>query len=100
MHKTIAPLCRLEQIPIPPLAAMGLEIVVEAGPTNRLQARLLLTAYKKSEPYHIVRKLCAGSRTRDTGPRLERFRAEWNPVRVKKTRQNQNPESTSVSMKS
>jgi hypothetical protein len=30
---------------------------------------------------------------------LERFRAKWNPVRVKKTRQNNNLESFSVSMK-
>jgi hypothetical protein len=30
---------------------------------------------------------------------LERFRAKWNPVRVKKTRQNKNLESFSVSMK-
>jgi hypothetical protein len=29
-----------------------------------------------------------------------RFRAKWNPVRVKKTRQHKKLESTSVSMKS
>jgi hypothetical protein len=30
---------------------------------------------------------------------LQRFRAKWNPVRVKKTRQNKNLEATSVSAK-
>jgi hypothetical protein len=30
---------------------------------------------------------------------IERFRTKWNPVRIKKTRQNKNLESTSVSMK-
>jgi hypothetical protein len=54
-------------------------------PVSDLEERLRKSEQKKRQLQRRIKQLLEGCRA-------ERFRAKWTPVRVKKTRQNNNPE--------